>query len=411
MNDSIGGHVRARRPGVFRAGRRAPLADAASVFHWLLAASELLRAGDSRLRFRLFQGGEQQQATPALYPSAKDGSIAGYLRRIGGDARNTGFVLNNFQAAHPDLWRLAQSLLARLQLSAASAVFDLFAGDYKEGFFGVHKDDQDVVTFVLEGKKRFLLWPYETFADDPAVAHGSELSVAFLRGVDPARYRDQAIVLEGEPGDILYWPAEYWHVAESDGGITATFALGLFVDSSPFRFVERAVCELGREGRSPGETAWPAGSSAGSDATSFLSRMQSDMRSALETDAVRARVEEKLIAHATSFGYLALPDPGPDDGGVDRDSHVRMPVPAALAWSRSEGAAGTELLWSVGGAVFRYPYVAAIVRLFERLAMGRALHVGRLLGDLEGDEITGEALLHVLDVIRRHHALMPADRS
>lgn len=411
MNDAIAGHVRARRPGVFHAGRRAPLADPLSVFRWLVAAGDKIRAGDGQLRLRMYDGGAARHLADQDYPRESDRSIGGYVERIGGGRGMTGFVVNNFQAAHPDAWRLAQSLMARLPVRPVPASFEIFAGDYRQGFFGVHKDDQDVITFVLEGKKRFLVWPYETFANHPGVEPGSELETAFLRRLDVARYRDQAIVVEGEAGDILYWPAEYWHVAESDGGVTATLGLGLFADSSPFRLVERAACELAQEGAEL-ETEWPCGSSrSGGDSASFLGALHADLVHALGSEPLRRRLEEKALAHRTSFGLVARPDPEPLEKALDRDSRVRMPLPAALAWSRSESSQGPELLWSVSGAVFRYPYVEGIVRLFEKLTTGADLSIGRLLAELESEEITGEALLHIIEIIRRHHALVPGSAA
>jgi len=36
--------------------------------------------------------------------------------------------------------------------------------DTKASFFRLHKDAQDVFTFVIAGWRRFLLWPFDTFS-------------------------------------------------------------------------------------------------------------------------------------------------------------------------------------------------------------------------------------------------------
>ena len=241
----------------------------------------------------------------------------------------------------------------------------------------------------------------------PVWSRASERSTAFVHGLDIERHRHDAIVLEGHPGDILYWPAEYWHVAESDGGLTTTLGLGLFADSSPFRLVERAACELALEGEEL-EAGWPTSPRSGRDAADFLGKLHDDLTKVLTAEPLKRRVQEMALAHATSFGLVARPDPEPPARVLDRDSRVRMPLPAALAWSRSGSSQGEELLWSVGGAVFRYPYLITVVRLFERLASGADISLGRLLDELGDHEITSEALLHVIETIRRHHALVRA---
>jgi hypothetical protein len=90
-----------------------------------------------------------------------------------------GVVINDLQAASLGAWRRAQALLGAIHDSLgvppAGASFEFFAGAYRRGAFGVHKDDQDVITFVTEGRKRFRLWPYERFAGRAEVPAGSQL--------------------------------------------------------------------------------------------------------------------------------------------------------------------------------------------------------------------------------------------
>jgi hypothetical protein len=61
-----------------------------------------------------------------------------------------------------------------------------------------------------------------------------------------------SICLDGEPGDILYWPRSYWHVGDSLGGTVSSLSLGLYAHDSlaatASRLVESEVArELGAE--------------------------------------------------------------------------------------------------------------------------------------------------------------------
>lgn len=73
------------------------------------------------------------------------------------------------------------------------------------------------VAAVIRGPKRMLVWPYEALLE-----HVSDPDTDLryegwdLDELDPAGLRGQATVLDGDSGDLLYWPASYWHVAEAD---------------------------------------------------------------------------------------------------------------------------------------------------------------------------------------------------
>lgn len=349
-------HIAVRKPGVWRNPLGGPMATPEEVFGWLRSVSGAVRRKDTRASFRLFANGKARALKAADHPTAEDGSVAGYVRRLDATYGEAGFVVNNFQGADPEIWRRAQGVLAGLAeadgVRPGAAIFDLFAGAYRSGFFGVHKDDQDVVTFVLEGRKRFLLWPYEYFATRPEVAAGSELKVVLLKGLDYAAYREDAIVVEGEPGDVFYWPAEWWHVAESDGELCTTFALGLFRDESRFQPVD--------------------------------------------DDAER-------LARTTAFGYFVRPDPLPRGTALPEGAVLHAPVPRSVAWNPGDDGV---LLLAAGGAIFRFPAARPLVSLLERAASGAPLDVNATVAALGTEEVEPAALRHLIGVLFRHHALV-----
>jgi len=220
-----------------------------------------------------------------------------------------------------------------------------------------------------------------------------------LEGLDYSAYRDDAIVIEGRPGDVFYWPAEYWHVAESDGELCVSIGLGLFREATPLRFVEQAAAELAQERAPAIETHFVHPSFA----RGALAEVTEGLRRALGGASLMQRVKEKILAHATSFGYLATPEPR-GAGGVPSEALCCAPVPGSIAAEVD----GDTLLFAVNGAVFHYPAASAIFALLEVAASGALLDVEETCAALADDEVDADVLRHVLDVLWRHHALVPA---
>jgi hypothetical protein len=323
------------------------------IFSWI---AEAWRAGppagrEARLRLHGPAGLVPFSADHA--PAPEDASMRGWLERLERAHGECGVVVNDVQGATPEAWARMREILAdaRDALGAGyGASFEVFAGAYRRGAFGVHKDDQDVITFVLEGKKRFRLWPYERFATRPEVAPGSELLQVGL-SVDPAAERDGSVVLEGEPGDVFFWPAEWWHVAESDGVMCTSVGLGLFRNPPP----------------------------------------------ALDDDD---RAEEQALATASAFGCKTVPPAL----AVELPRAPLRSVPGAVRWTLSRDT----VVWSAGGEAFRYPAAPAIVETLRRVASGRRFVPADLVAELADDEVAPDALEHIVHLVHASHALVVA---
>ncbi len=389
---------RAGRPMVWRQPFGGPITSAQSVFEAMCEVARRRREGDAPLTHRLFADGKPVALTDTLMADPADGSMAGYVARLGEALGEVGFVVNDLQAVDAEMWRLAAGIMAGLQRAIGvvpgGASFDVFAGAYQSGFFGVHKDDQEVVTFVIEGRKRFLLWPYEVLKDHAQVpAHSAARSV-LLEGVEVAALRERAIVIEGDPGDVFYWPADYWHVAESDGGLCTTVGIGLFARATPTQMLERAAQELCDEGivARPGEL--PRADEG--DVRALVAAAKSAIGRALDSEAIEARLEDNLVAMASAYGFGKVP---PVRARVELGERVRAAA-GAVVWLLR----GDELMWSVGGAIFRYPAAPGLVRLFGRLGRGEELEVAEVVAELEA-EIEPAAVRHVLELVARHHGL------
>lgn len=366
-----------RGPAVYRQPFGQPFVEAGEVFAWTVAAAERRRQGLVGPRFRLYgQDGELAGAPVDCLPTAADGGFAGWLDRVEAEHPELGMVCNDLQAIDPALWsrvrRFLSGLFSRVGLPPGGAMFDLFVGRYRRGFFGLHKDDQDVLTFVIEGKKRFLVWPFETFAGEPGFDPGARLLPARLGEIE-ARYRDEAVLLEGGPGDLLYWPAEWWHLPVSpDGDLAVTAGFGLFRGSNPLLFYRDAVQGLLEESALPPPPLerLPVGGDLAAEAERALDAVLDWLRH----PSIRARAVEQLLGWSSGMGFQTLPDPAPAPELAPND-RLRADPPGALAWAVTDGEV---LRWSAGGRVFRYPYHPGFVWALERLNAGETLGVGAL---------------------------------
>src|SRR5207245_3009425 len=96
---------------------------------------------------------------------------------------------------------------------------ELFVSNNRLTPFGIHRDPASNFTLVVQGRKRMRLWPEAFFTRRPPMDAESY-----------AAHLGQALTLEGEPGDLLYWPSSYWHVAESDGDLSVTMNICLYLE-------------------------------------------------------------------------------------------------------------------------------------------------------------------------------------
>lgn len=387
-----------RRPGAWRRPFATPIARPDEAFSWLLAAR------DEGLR--VFAGADALDPLPgALRPAPEDGGCAAYLRRLRAALGDAGAMANHLQALDAGLYNRLRAFLAGLYARAGApsggALLDLFLGAYRKSFLGLHKDEQDVFTFVVEGHKTFLVWPYEVFADHPDVAPGSEAAPVMLGDADYESERARATVLEGDAGDVFYWPSDHWHVAESDGAPCVTLSLGLFPGGDPVRFLTEAARALCDDGAMPAPPVVAHTSGASGDARALLDARAREVEALLRHPVLRARMDAQCLGWLTSYGFRHLPAARPREDLAD-DAAVRATVPGAVAWF-DDGAGG--LVWSVSGQLFRRAPDPGLTALFNEVNTGNAATVGALVARATAAGLDATAARAVLATLWRHHGI------
>ena len=205
--------------------------------------------------------------------------------------------------------------------------------NHKVSFFRLHKDAQDVFTFIIAGWRRFLLWPFDTFAGIAGLGAKERRLPRLLYEVDYEAYRSQSVVLEASAGDLLYWPAEWWHVGESNGERAISLALGAVHDANPMTQIVSAADRLGRRRRDELESLpWHAEGGPEPTVEAYTEWMQTLLADGdLWTEARRG-----LRSWVTRCGLNRIPPPVRRSTPLDDAQWLSVASPSAFGFDRIE---------------------------------------------------------------------------
>lgn len=223
---------------------RAPLMTSPELFQTVVGMAEAFRRGeaipepafrwchDGKQIVRLARGGKATQGRGL--PRAEDGSFAGYHERLSG-LPSYFLQAPHLQAMDPLVWQRCQSFLTRLYahvgVPSKRAFCDVYVGRYRSTPFGIHIDGASNFTFGIEGKKTLYLW-------EPELYHAK---IAHLETVDYRDFLKDAIALTVGPGEIIYWPSRYWHIAEPSTELSVTMNVAYYGSYTPAAAGQRAV--------------------------------------------------------------------------------------------------------------------------------------------------------------------------
>src|SRR5262245_15100070 len=182
------------------------LVSSRELFDVVAAASS---AGDGRTQFRQYANARPVDGQ-SLLPRPDDGSFTGWRRRMARRFRGSvALVVNPLQHHSHGLWqRLSEflrGLFERTGIPAYGVEVGAFIGDYDATPFGVHTDAVDVIASMIEGRKRIVTWRPEQLTQKQAELYGRSAALPRPRAVD------------ANPGDLVYWPSGFWHIAQCRG--------------------------------------------------------------------------------------------------------------------------------------------------------------------------------------------------
>lgn len=203
-----------------------PLGSSDMLFVALCRAADLFQAGRECVRFSFWIRGSEVSCSPALLPRTADGSIVDYIERVVAQSGGGDFtlLLADPHLYHVGLWNrtrvFLRGLFAKAGIPCGGVDTGIFLGRYRRTPFGVHRGQMSVLTFPVHGVKYFRTWPCGYGESHPDIQDR----------VDYPEHLSGSFELEGGTGDVLYWPADVWHIAEGNAECTAAMNVGFWWD-------------------------------------------------------------------------------------------------------------------------------------------------------------------------------------
>ncbi|MBC7910995.1 MAG: hypothetical protein H7Y30_10875 [Pyrinomonadaceae bacterium] len=386
-------HYLGQRPIVIKQFYARPLTTAEEVFKGLLTASEQFRAGGHRgaIKFHTERSLKYDEVTEKHFPEPDDNSLDGYAERISRSLNGRRFFVSfdRYQTCDARIYLRVREFLRGLYettgIPASSSTAVIVFGNYEKTPFGLHRDNAGNFTFVLDGRKRILAWPDEYFSGREDV----------LYSLDYEPFRDDAIVLEGQSGDLLYWPPNYWHIAESVGGFPLTLSVGNFSpenDASAkfFKKLSRSIEQRVRG--AVGAGLYPLNPNQLQESADQLPLLAGQLSTALREASQDTQLAQSLriawLNRMSSFGFQAVPPPLPQSALADEDVCC-VDTHYPILWLHADN----EFVCSANGHAFSITAHPIVLQLLEQLNKGESCRIKCLL-----DKYAGTALVNNVEV-------------
>lgn len=372
-----------QRPLVIKQPFATPLTTSNEMFSAIKNASEQFRAGGPDCFFRFYTEEGFLLTGPKLQhyiPETSDLSAADYVDRMAQklNGQRFGLVISQFQAHEARLWQRVRKFLRDVsaELPAQPWVEIVsFLGNYDRTPFGIHRDEVSVFLFVVEGRKRIYLWPPDHFSDSDDVRLESDFELL----------RRDAVILEAEAGDVIFWPANFWHVGESVGGLSTSISIALS-PSHPAENVWNLFLTQIKErlGPSLADGKFPKTPAEAQRSIKLISKM-----SKLAIAALRKTSRDPTLAQSlrilwlnliTGGGSDCVPPPLPWRVLTD-DVVIRGYPERPILWMSDTD---DDIVCSAQGHSFTIPEDPSIIRMFKRLNGGEAARVGDLIAEHAG---------------------------
>lgn len=357
-----------RRPVVFRGlGEPAYLPGAA-----MRAISRARPSpGEREPRVRFVLDGRQLARLEPWLPGPQDADLDAYARRVrrqAGAPCDYALIVNTVHRHGYGVWdagrRFFHGLWERVGVPGSGAISTLFHGNYERTPVGVHKDRFATFLFALQGRKRMRFWARRPWTE------------AVATRVEYAQYLDASFAIDVVPGDVLYWPADYYHVGETAGGGHAT-SINVGIPRHEHRLAYdlegmQQAAPSPRPARDPAP-ALPMYAGAGDGLPPAMAAALAEVRSQLRAERLRAGMQALHLQLLTGAGFAPPPPLAPAvalaDGDRLRLRDARFPV----AWARD----GDGALCAACGHLRRIDAAPdALAGLLRRLHAGEAIVVG-----------------------------------
>ena len=373
-----------RKPLVIKNPFSVPMSTTEESFLALRNAWDKFEQAGAQVQWKFYKGDDgfmlEGYKISGYVPGTSDQSLDDYAKRIDTKLKGErfGLVLHDLQAYHPQFYLRMREFLSGLATQVRvrwRAMPGLFVGNYEQTPFGIHQDPANVFAFVIEGRRRIYLWPEGYFRD----------SFDRVRASDFAKLRRDATILEGEPGDVLYWPGRYWHVGESLDDL----AIGISVALVPVQlssFIVGAINHQIGEFLHPTLTTDGGFPQAATDVEESPEMIAAALKRAAkllkrtrdDSDFIQS-VQVSWLDYMSGGGSEPSPPPLPLET-LDDNCLIGGTPEIPIVWITSDN----QIVCSVNGNSILLPAAPAIIGLLTELNGGATLRVRDLIKKYTG---------------------------
>ena len=372
-----------RQPRYFHEVFREPLLEKNKVFQVLVKTSEKARRGletqpnqKGRVRFYVEHGHITSVAGRYL-PTSEDQSFEGFTNRILTELNGRDFTLiaNNVQAVDFELWDRMRAFLSGLCAIVGTPLrseITIYTSKSRLTAAGVHIDTYSNFLFQVVGHKRFRMWPSEILRAKPHL----------IRSLNYDEILADAITAEVGPGDLLYVPSDFYHLAETDDdGLSVHVSFIMNTEKEGwYGLAERLASKAAKQHRN-GSCPEPF----------LLPQSTGEIKSLVPADLISSfnnlgeNMEELMVAELVRtmsvLGCELSPPPESQVAPLRENDIVERNTQSIISYQVFKGT----LYFASNGQGFSCPAHPHLVDFVEQLTKGIARHrVGSLLDQLSG---------------------------
>lgn len=336
------------------------------VFALLVKYADRCRKRRNSEGFKFYVDGQKlhEDEVLDLLPKKKDQSLQAYHQRMDEIFEDYCLVCDELLQVNAEkqghLTEFTNNLYRHIGFPNRFAEMGLYLGNYRKTPFGVHVDGCGVFSFPVVGTKKFRIWTPEFVEKNPTLERAFQYD----------QYKKHSQLLVARPGDMTYWPSSAWHIAESDGSFSATWSLGVWVDSRHADRVVNILAELIHQ---------KLGSQADLVMTPFtelhkksgqlldLPKLYRQTIRSLETISAKeleAQFGKAWLAHISKQGFKTSP---PQQTASRLPDKLRLKNPGSpILWK----VWGSNLICGFGGYLVETPKSKSLIRLLTALNTG-----------------------------------------
>jgi hypothetical protein len=243
-------------------------------------------------------GGAHQE----LLPQYGDLSFDGYNRRMVLQGfQDYALIIADWHQFDRALWERIlvslEGLAEGVGISGSRMDTQVFLGTYKVTPFGVHADPTGAFHFPVIGTKTMRFWQNSFVVNTPELARTHRYE----------RFFQESSTVQAQPGEVIYWPSDLWHVGESDGAFSVTWGFGYWLGNCLRRLAVAKSLREFEQIESPAANIAPNSIINAGRTLGPVDDLLQDLLGNISSESFRQSVARSWLEHYSAYGFLRVP--------------------------------------------------------------------------------------------------------